>query len=851
MNTFQQTLWPHRLPLLAVVYCLGILAETNHLLPLRATILFTVLGITSALLILRRGTIAGFATSLFIVFLLGGSAARFSAIPPQDPEHISTIIKEPKEVILIGNLDTMPLFDGTTATAIIDLVSLGLPTSKEIIKAKGKVLLRMHFPWPDEYLPGARLAIRATVKRPHRTMTPGAFDYPSFLAAQDIWITGYVRSPQLLLEIERPPSFFETLVHLPEKTRNTIGHFIDKALAAQNNTGIYRALLIGDRSQIPKAVEENYRASGLAHLLCISGMHLSLIGLLLAGVFFLLLRQSEYITLLVPIKKTALLLSLPFLVVYTFLAGLNPAAIRACLMAATVCLIFCNNRPRSGMTMIAAAALLILFFSPQALFNPSLQLSFAAIVAIFLVSPDLTRILFSNHSKQRLTATLSAVPRWITASLVVSFAATLGTAPLVISHFHRLPLLGPFTNLVVEPLLCFWALPWGFLALLILPGAPELSATLLTIGHIAIDQANKIAAFSAAIPQSCIWLPKPPTLLIIAYYATFLLFFAPLRYRLLRFCVFALSAAILLVPNFSRPWHLPESPTITFIDVGQGSATLIELPSGENILIDGGASSYGISTVGERILAPFLWHKGITTLEAIIITHPDSDHYNGVPFLIEHFTPKLLWTSTVNSGEPSYQQLLALCNTQHVQVFLTKSDDHLQYGQTTISCISNCLQERNGKRNSNDGLVLLMESQGTTILFPGDIEKDTETELVAKKLLTPVDLLVAAHHGSQTSNSQAFLEATTPQAIIVSAAQSKKQRYPSPALRNYSLTNSIPLYTTHSNGSLILTIDKNMALLTQVSDWQDQPLQRKKSEAIPLQELQKYGFRKENRTTPR
>ncbi len=846
MNTFQQALRPHRLTIAVVIYCCGIVAEKNHFLPFPLIILIAIFCITATLAFFQKGNIVTITTIFVTIFIAGSIAARFSSTPPQTPNHIYSLTKEePHNAIITGTLTGMPFFDGTTSTVLVELCTLTSPVNKKTTHISGKILLRMHFPWPQNIHPGTQLAVRATIKRPARTLVPGTFDYPSFLAARNIWVTGYIRSPQLIIEIKQPHSFLQKLRYLPEKTRNNIGHFIDSTLGNHSNTGIYRALLIGDRSQIPKKVYENYRASGLAHLLCISGMHLSLIGLLLAGTFFLLLKQSEYLTLVLPIKKTALLLSLPFLVVYTFLAGLNPAAIRACLMAATVCLIFCSNRPRSGITMIAGAALLILLCSPQALFNASFQLSFAAILAIFLVSPFLEKLLRSRREKHEKLFTFYKILHWIIAALVVSLAATLGTAPLLISHFHRLPLLGPIVNLIVEPLLCLWTLPWGFLALLFLPIAPHCSATMLNIGNMTIDIANHIAAFCATIPHSSIWLPQPPILLIILYYGTFILALAPLHYPLLRSLLFILSCATLLIPNLSRHWHLPTTPTITFLDVGQGSATLIELPSGQNILIDAGASSYGTSSAGERIIAPFLWYKGITTLEAIIITHPDSDHYNGVPFLLKHFTPKTLWTSTLDSGEPGYQRLLALSQKQKIHLFLAQSGDTMHFGKTSISCLYNCITERTTGHNSNDGLVLLMEYQDITILFPGDIEEDAEAELVAKKVFSPVDLLAAAHHGSATSNSRPFLDATHPQAIIVSAGRNKKQRYPSPALTNYARTKYIPLYATHSEGSLFIEINKKTASIAQYNNGKDLPLRRNKTTPIPLQEIQGYGSQKQ------
>ncbi|WP_163340921.1 DNA internalization-related competence protein ComEC/Rec2 [Desulfopila sp. IMCC35008] len=572
-------------------------------------------------------------------------------------------------------------------------------------------------------------------------------------------------------------------------------------------------------------------------------MHLTLIGLFLYLFLYWLLRRSEYLILIFPVRKLAILLSLPPLLCYSFLAGLGSPAVRACIMALVVGFAFCTDRVKSTPNLLSLAAVTLLVVSPQKLFTASFQLSFTAVASIAIFAPLIRDIHNSSNPKEGslFQITYRGIVAWIITGILVSSAAVAGTAPLILYHFNRFPIAGPITNLLVEPLICFFALPLGFLSLIFMEMLPQLSVFLLQIGGSFITIANSITAWISALPYTEVWLPQPSCLNILCYYT--LLLFTPILIllgcagRAAALLLFTISLAVLLVPDLLRLTRVQPLPTITFLDVGQGSATIIRTRDGKALLIDGGGSSSLSPSVGERIIAPYLWKMGVTKLHGIIITHPDADHYNGLPFLICHFSPEFVWTSTLSETEPGYRQLLKLCSKRKIPVHLVQQGEQIEYGDTTVTCLVNSRRPPYNCENSNSGLVLQVQLNALTILFPGDIEKEVEQQIVEHDTPLQSDIILAPHHGSATSSSRKFINTVNPSTIIVSAGKSRKNIYPSEKLLSYCQQNDVALYATHTDGAIWVEVDNKKKKLYRFGDMQANPLLRPPQDRIAEQEF--------------
>ena len=817
MTTLARLLSDYLLVAVAISFTAGIGLSGLHAAPLSqlnplGAVIFSVLFF---LYLLGRRTAA--LLSLLILFLfLGMLYGQLSCRPPGEANHIYNLIEKKREVVAIGTLLSMTTFDGENSQARIALHSLRSAEDPFFRGVSGIVLVRLKGQWPADILPGMRLVMRVSLQRPFSYSSPGSFDYPSYLARQDIRISGIISTPLYLHRIEEQTTLLHRLRFVPENLRHTIGIAIDRSVQPPLQ-GIYRALLIGDQTQVDDKTRELFRDSGCMHILSISGLHFAIIATLLFVILFFLLRRWPWLILRFNVRKIAMLLCLPPLCFYALLAGMNTPVLRSLIMSCTTILALCTDRRKSICTLLALAALIILLANPQALFTVSFQLSFAAVAVITLISPELRAIARVDNGKDEEKSYRLRLRRWAMTALLVSGVASLGTAPLLLYHFNQVSLIAPLTNLVVEPLVCLWSLPLGLLSCLVLPVSPAFSTLLLEIGGPGLAVSLKVMDLCTALPFSAVWLPTPGLWLIAAFYASLGLLVLNMRRNnpvpLKIMGLFACTVLLLVFPPYELTKKLKKELIVTFLDVGQGSATLLEFPGGYRILIDGGGSSFSARTVGETVIAPFLWQKGITSLDQIIVTHPDADHYNGIPFLIRHFSPRLLWTNTRSGHDRFYQELLAEAERLGVQVFVPDAGEQVgSQDKGVLRCLSNLAEGAGSKGRGEEGagndrgLVLQAMMGDFSILFPGDISLSGEKQLIENEDAAST-MLLSPHHGSKTSNSRDFLSAVHPRFMLVSASQGRSMFFPHPGLERQCSSLGIAMLTTARSGTITAVTD--------------------------------------------
>ena len=692
----------------------------------------------------------------------------------------------------------------------IEAKSIRIKESAKLLPTKGKILLRLQGPWPEELLPGDTLAIRTDLGRPDSFRTPGVFDYAQYLARKGIWITGFVRSPLFLHKLSEKQSLLHTLRYLPERVRTTIGRQIDAAVPGEQS-GVYRAILIGDKSHLDEKTQEIFKGSGTMHILAISGLHMAIIGTLLYAGIFWILSRSEKLLLRFTLKKWAAFLSLPVLCGYGLLAGMNTPVFRAVIMSSIVIISICTNRQKSPGALLAFAAMLILIIDPLQLFTASFQLSFTAIIGIIFLLPVLKRLLSDANEAFSSLSLEKKILNWIIAGFLVSLVANLATGPIALYFFNRFSLVGPVANLMIEPLICLLSLAMGFISIPFVYIKPEIASLLLQAGAIGLDAAMHAAAFFSSLSFSTIWLPTPPFWLILIYYFILIVFASSHRKKRRETLLYiaCLSLCVLLFFHPVQQYRRGEDYfKISYLDVGQGTATLVEYPSGIKILIDGGGSSFSTTSVGERVIAPFLWKKGIQKLDAVAITHPDADHYNGLGFILDHFSPGILWVRDKKGHDDKYKNLIRQASNNLVSVSIPVKNQYLVAGLESLKCIANISDEEagfkstNSRNEENTGIVLKACTFQICALFPGDIGRSREKSLVVEGLDLKANVLLSPHHGSITSNSSEFLAAVSPNLLLVSSGRSSKGYFPHRGLAKDCQDRKIDLFTTSDQGTL-------------------------------------------------
>ncbi len=752
-------------------------------------------------------------TTLPLFFLTGMLHTHLAMQPVADPNHLAALVTDSTKVTLIGRIHSMAEYNGERTRFELACESLLIhdaARNNRFQPVRGKVLLSVPGSTDPMFVPGTTIMTMATVEPIRPPRSPGTFDYRLQMATRSIAHTGWIQSAREILPVEEPArSAWHTLTTLPERVRQNTATFLNSRFSPEV-AGLYQALLIGSVVNVPPQIMELFKDNGCFHILSISGLHLSLLGVFCVALLTWLLKRSTWLLLHTHVPTLALGLTAPLLLLYTFIAGFDIPAFRALVMALLVIYAVVLRRQRTLIHLIAAAALLVLALSPLALFTPSFQLSFAAVLAINLIYPRLPVFLAADRHRDRHRPIVKML-RVLQSMLYVSLAATAGTLPILLYHFNRFSLTGPVMNLCIEPLLCLWALPCGLAAIPLVPLAPDLAAILLHIGSQGILLAVWLSKAVAGFISGSVWTITPTPLEIALYFVVlFLLLRRPRTSGQL-----ALIAALTLVlaGSFSRSLWWPFSSRelmVSFLDVGQGASALVRFPDGGTVLIDGGGYRSERFDTGEQFIAPFLWHHRIWRLDDLVITHPHHDHYNGLPFVAARFQPQRVFVNGDPGEEPPYQQLLATLNQQGAKVQTSAGGDILRSdGGATLTCLGMPGLYEPAERFSTNSrsLVLRLDHGLRSFLFPADIERVAENRLIRAGVPLQSDVLLAPHHGSRTSGGENFLDAVGPALIIVSAGPRRQDVMPAPDNLEIWRQKKIPFLITARHGTVTCRTD--------------------------------------------
>jgi competence protein ComEC len=751
---------------------------------------------------------------LILTFVIFGFVhADRRALPSLDQDHIVHHVTAPQQVVIVGTLAKTVTKGGSSCRAQIDVSFIRTDIDGPLKPAEGRTLLSLKGAWPTDIRPGDSLTARAVLDFPAVVNTPGTFNYREYLARRSIYLTGFVTHPALIRhteKIDRPLS--RRVLYRIERLRADIGSFLDSRLPARSS-GIYKALLIGDRSDIVPEDLETFKRAGIMHLLAISGMHVGMIAAMLYYLINWLLKRSTYLILRINVRKAALLLLFPLLFFYTLLTGANPPVVRSLIMLTAFILSFSLDRYHPPLIPLTCSAFVILLFDPLAAFSPSFQLSFAAVASIIVFTPKLLNRFDAAIGEWSAGMASIRIIRFIVAVAIVTSVATIGTLPLMLLQFNRVSLVVLPANVMIQPLVCFCSLPLGLTAILCSPLAGNFADVLLQAGATIIDASLAVAELFSAHEGTQLWLPDPPIWACLLYYLALLLAgFAPLR-RLTGFASLTMLAGSLVMILQIQPYgyfHHPYGWTVSILDVGHGSAAVIEMSSGRIILIDGGAKSTPEYDCGERIIAPYLWKRNIGRVNDIVITHDDADHYSGIDTIIRRFRPARIFIPSIDSAKKGMRQIIGRAQQHGVELIVPENDMTIGGEGEKLRIF---LAESGGYKadtapqspsEDDRGLVLKFVSDGVSVLFPGDITGRKETEL-AERLDVESTVLLSPHHGSSSSNSRLFLSKVNPQLLIFSANDHGKGLFPSALALRHAKSLGIKTHTTSVDGTVMIT----------------------------------------------
>ncbi len=663
-----------------------------------------------------------------------------------------------------------------------------------------------------EVAPGDWVRFTSRLYAPWGFANPGLPDARLLARAQGIDLLASVRSPAELRRIPGRSGLLFLVRRWAFRLRQAMDRAINHRLA-EPASGFVRTMVVGERTDVPVQVEDGFRAAGATHVLSVSGLHLAVVVALVFQFLRRLIACFPSWSLRVPSKVLASVLSLPACAFYTLLTGEAVATVRSALMASMVLGATIVNRPISLAASIAAAAIVLIAQSPLAVLDVSFQLSFASVIGLGLFARWLL-----PHVPAANPGGIRRIPAWLLRSLSASFAASLVTAPLVAHHFGQVTPLAPVGNLVLVPVVELVVLPCGLVGALLALAHPWLGAVPLLLAGLASRVALALAEiFRRFAPVIPIEFPNwCETFLLVGAAALLLQAMVGLPGQRRRWLAAGTAALILAGTSLvvrETVRRARDDLRVTFLDVGQGDAALIEGPHGFVALVDGGGRYDDSFDTGARIVEPVLRALGIGKLDLVVLSHPHPDHMNGLLRILKRFPVDTLWTNGDDGNNPRYRELIAMARDRYVD---TPSPTALVRGGLIVTPLGPWMDGRIGVPpglGANDAsLVVRLAYAGRRILFTGDIGEEGEAELLEQPTAgsdLACDVLKIPHHGSRHASGAALLAAVSPRLAVASAGKYNRFGLPSPvALERYT-RRGVQVLRTDRDGAVGVFVDRS------------------------------------------
>lgn len=587
-----------------------------------------------------------------------------------------------------------------------------------------------------------------------------------------------------------------------------------------NKAGIFSAILMGDKTELDQEIKDLYSLSGIAHILAISGLHISLIGMFL---YSLLRKRFSF--------ATSSALTIAVVTLFAITSGMGIATIRAFVMFILKLIGEILGRKYDYITAISLSALILLADNPFIIINSGFQMSFCAMITITIIWP---KVVYLINIKSK-----------IANSIVLSLCIGIFMNPVIAYNYFQLPTYSFMLNIIVVPLLGIVVISaiagsgMGFLSIL-------MGKTALTPGCLILEVYTFLCENVLKIPGAVIVVGKPTIKIIVLYYMVivfFLFCFTLVRKNYEKDCNIkemidengkkVISSQIILkkqrkfdfkirlavvgisiLSGFFIYYTPSKGLDIQFMDVGQGDGIFIKADDGTTITIDGGSSD--VKNVAKYRMIPCIKASGTGVIDYAVITHADKDHISGIEEILNMntengLTIRNLVMPHVSYEDEAYDELLTAAKTKGIQVLYIKEGDTMKLGKVEIKCI-----HPDGKYisdNRNDySTVLSLKYENFSALFTGDIPAEIEKSII-NKIDNNYTILKVAHHGSKYSSDMEFLKKVMPAYSVISVGEDNSYGHPgTETINKLKSLNSKILRTDLSGEIEIFSKENNMEI---------------------------------------
>ncbi|MES2933815.1 MAG: DNA internalization-related competence protein ComEC/Rec2 [Pseudomonadota bacterium] len=719
-----------------------------------------------------------FQRAQFLVFAIGGvlSGVLWASLFAQ--AYLADELAkadEGRDVTVVGTIDSLPsrFAQGTRFNFAVEAVLAEADGSS--VNVPPKIALSWYSAFHEQELQaignvkaGQRWQLTVRLQRPHGNANPHGFDYEVWLLEQGVRATGYVRPDQKAQRKNHlQADFVWRFGPLVERCRGLLRERILGALPNQQYAGVIVALVVGDQRAVSQSDWQVFSRTGVSHLVSISGLHITMVAGLFAALIFKLWSRSFFtrrqLPLLLPAQKAAALAGFLIALLYVLLAGFGVPAQRTLYMVAVVALALWFDRIASVSYVLCLALGLVVLLDPWAVLWPGFWLSFGAVAVLMYTSvgrfvrPAPATALRRSHWLATLTSAAKS-------AAYTQYVVTLGLVPLTLLLFGQISLVSPLANAVAIPVISFAVTPLALFGS-ILP-AP-LSGWILHLAHWAMQTLASGLAWLSSFDFALWSAPLPNWWMFACAMVGTLCLLLPRGWPLRWIGVGGLLPLLLnqpAAPGAGQMW-------VTAFDVGQGMALLVETPT-HRLLYDTGPTYSPESDGGNRVIQPYLKARGISRLDALIVSHSDNDHSGGALSVIE--AVPIGWVAS----SLNLDSAMAQAAPHHRRCF---AGQHWRWDGIEFEMLHPAATSYDNHQMKSNGLScsvkITLGSQ--SILLAGDIEAAQEAELLARNpAALAATVLLAPHHGSGTSSTLAFLQAVKPQLALFQVGYRNRYRHP-------------------------------------------------------------------------
>lgn len=767
---------------IVIPFILGIIAGQEIIIPIYPTITLSVLILLFVIIFYK------FKYNLLVNFLLILLFFSIGFLKIQSDAHyfeinrIDKFIDHPDYEFITGAVCDLPSRNPRYLQFVIEADTIY--TKNNCFETYGGVLVAIPSEDLDNFQKiryGDRVRLYSKLLTITSARNPGDFDMKNYLNANNIFTKCYLEYPDEIQIVNKSKSFsfLKIIFSIRSSIAERLGEFVGGVEAS-----FLKGILIGDRSEIPFDLKESFINSGVIHILAVSGLHVGMLILILVAILDFI-RMNE--------KMKFFTISF-ILIFYIFLTGAAPSVIRASIMAIVLLGGTILERRLNIYNSLAVAALIILLYDARFLFHSGFQLSFIAVISIVALYPQIMKI---NEVLPKSLKSCLLLQKLLML-FAISISAAIGTLPFTSYYFGKISIIGIVANLVIIPLMTL-VLALGltvtifsflndFVTSFFAESTKFFTYILLVLvdyfGNLKFSHINEKFSFEAGV----------------LYYIVILFLFSATREIFLK----RILIAVFLVTNLTLYIDLfrSEKLKIIFFDVGQGDAALIRTPDGENILIDAGAKT-AYRDVAERFIVPYLKRNNINKLDLMINSHPHSDHIGGMPYILRSM--KVNRVVDAGSAESTifyleYKKLIDSLQISYKQV--GRGDTVYISKKIRMYILHPDILARTERNLNNHSLVIKVLFGKNSILLTGDVEEYYENDIINHyKEFVKSDILKAAHHGSNSSNSDYFLSYVKPSIAVISVGFNNKFNHPSPQVLERFLRNKINYMRTDLDGA--------------------------------------------------